>query len=201
MTADRYTRITGHTRLQVSTTARHGSTIVSRRNTLAWCSRLDAQCEQSNHPHSDKQHCERDRIVVQPIQLLLHGPALPRRPLPQRLPAARVRGPSNANGLSGPAPKRKPWAQGLPVSQSPANGEVARPRGADTTARALRRYLPAGILCWLNIRPQRPARPDRATPRSANKLKKAKQLSGTASASNKSRFMANVSVSDFAVQP
>jgi hypothetical protein len=28
------------------------------------------------------------------------------------------------------------------------------------------------------------------TPRSANKLKKAKQLSGTASASNKSRFMA-----------
>jgi hypothetical protein len=34
--------------------------------------------------------------------------------------------------------------------------------------------------------------PSVITPRSANKLKKAKQLSGTASASNKSRFMANV---------
>jgi hypothetical protein len=45
------------------------------RNTFAWCSRLDAQCEQSNHPHSDNQHCERYRIVVQPIQLLLHGTA------------------------------------------------------------------------------------------------------------------------------
>jgi hypothetical protein len=43
--------------------------------------------------------------------------------------------------------------------------------------------------------------PSVITPRSANKLKKAKQLSGTASASNKSRFMANVSVSGFAVQP
>jgi pimeloyl-ACP methyl ester carboxylesterase len=32
--------------------------------------------------------------------------------------------------------------------------------------------------------------PSVITPRSANKLKKAKQLSGTASASNKSRFMA-----------
>jgi hypothetical protein len=32
--------------------------------------------------------------------------------------------------------------------------------------------------------------PSVATPRSANKLRKAKQLSGTASASNKSRFMA-----------
>src|SRR5262249_2001063 len=32
--------------------------------------------------------------------------------------------------------------------------------------------------------------PSVATPRSTNKLKKAKQLSGTASASNKSRFMA-----------
>jgi hypothetical protein len=32
--------------------------------------------------------------------------------------------------------------------------------------------------------------PNVATPRSANKLRKAKQLSGTASASNKSRFMA-----------
>jgi hypothetical protein len=41
--------------------------------------------------------------------------------------------------------------------------------------------------------------PSVATPRSANKLRKAKQLSGTASASNKSRFMA-VSVSGFAAQ-
>jgi hypothetical protein len=32
--------------------------------------------------------------------------------------------------------------------------------------------------------------PSVVTPRSANKLKRAKQLSGTASASNKSRFMA-----------
>jgi hypothetical protein len=32
--------------------------------------------------------------------------------------------------------------------------------------------------------------PSIITPRSANKLKKAKQLSGTASASNKSRFLA-----------
>jgi len=51
-----------------------------------------------------------------------------------------------------------------------------------------------------DAKPLRPARPDApstwitalsvATPRSANELKKAKQLSGTASASNKSRFMA-----------
>ena len=38
-------------------------------------------------------------------------------------------------------------------------------------------------------------------PRSANKLKRAKQLSGIASASNKSRFMAKWSVSGFAAQP
>ena len=42
--------------------------------------------------------------------------------------------------------------------------------------------------------------PSVITPRSASKLNKAKQLSGTASASNKSRFMANVSVSGFAAQ-
>jgi hypothetical protein len=39
--------------------------------------------------------------------------------------------------------------------------------------------------------------PSVITPRSANKLRKAKQLSGTASASNKSRFMA---ISGFAAQ-
>jgi hypothetical protein len=44
--------------------------------------------------------------------------------------------------------------------------------------------------------------PSVITPRSANKLKKAKQLSGTASASNKSRFMTtNESISGFAAQP
>jgi hypothetical protein len=56
----------------------------------------------------------------------------------------------------------------------------------------------------------RPARPDCANqimtppsviiPRSATELKKAKQLNGTASARNKSRFMPNVSVSGFAAQ-
>jgi hypothetical protein len=43
--------------------------------------------------------------------------------------------------------------------------------------------------------------PSVITPRSANKPKKAKQLNGTASASNKSRFMAKWSVSGFAAQP
>jgi hypothetical protein len=42
--------------------------------------------------------------------------------------------------------------------------------------------------------------PSIITPRSTNKLKKAKQLNGTASASNKSRFMAK-SLSGFAAQP
>src|SRR5215831_13458346 len=67
------------------------------------------------------------------------------------------------------------------------------PAGAD-------RHLPGGAVRWFDARRLRPARPDSAkdmddraerhTPRSASKLKKAKQLSGTASASNKSRFMA-----------
>src|SRR5215471_10233948 len=33
----------------------------------------NAQCEQCNHTHSDSQHCECYRIVVQPMQPLLHG--------------------------------------------------------------------------------------------------------------------------------
>ncbi len=33
----------------------------------------DAQCEQCNHTHTDSQHCECYRIVVQPMQPLLHG--------------------------------------------------------------------------------------------------------------------------------
>jgi len=33
----------------------------------------NAQCEQCNHTHTDSQHCECYRIVVQPMQPLLHG--------------------------------------------------------------------------------------------------------------------------------
>jgi len=33
----------------------------------------NAQCEQCNHTHADSQHRECYRIVVQPMQLLLHG--------------------------------------------------------------------------------------------------------------------------------
>jgi hypothetical protein len=42
----------------------------------------NAQYEQSNRTESDNQHCERYRIVVQPIQLLLHGVASPVLPNP-----------------------------------------------------------------------------------------------------------------------
>jgi hypothetical protein len=42
----------------------------------------NAQCEQSNHADSDKQHCECYGIVVQPIHLLLHG--TPPCPNPER---------------------------------------------------------------------------------------------------------------------
>jgi hypothetical protein len=42
--------------------------------------------------------------------------------------------------------------------------------------------------------------PSVITPKSANKLKKAKQLSGTASASNKSRFLAKCVCLWFAAQ-
>jgi hypothetical protein len=33
----------------------------------------NAQCEQCNHTHSENQHCKCYRIVVQPMQPLLHG--------------------------------------------------------------------------------------------------------------------------------
>ena len=62
------------------------------------------------------------------------------------------------------------------------------------------RHLPGGAVHWLDTRPLRRCAltvktrwmtaPSVITSRNANKLKKAKQLSGIASASNKSRFMA-----------
>jgi hypothetical protein len=42
----------------------------TRRRVLAGS---NAQCEQCNHTHTDSQHCECYRIVVQPMQPLLHG--------------------------------------------------------------------------------------------------------------------------------
>jgi hypothetical protein len=104
---------------------------------------------------------------------------------------------------------------GLAVAQSrvhqPANGEIARPRDArhKLLARADGCYLVGLFAGWrlghngrraLIVSSRWITPPSIITPRSANKLKKAKQLSGTASASNKRRFMANVSVSDFAAQ-
>jgi hypothetical protein len=105
---------------------------------------------------------------------------------------------------------------GLAVAQirvhQPANGEIARPRDArhKLLARADGCYLLGLFAGWrLGHNGRRalivPSRwitpPSIITPRSANKLKKAKQLSGTASASNKSRFMAKCVHLWLAAQP
>ena len=68
---------------------------------------------------------------------------------------------------------------------------------------SIRSRLTHGAVHWFNTRPLRPevlakpitlrTTPSVSTPRSANQLRKAKQLNGTATASNKSRFMVSVS--------
>ena len=71
--------------------------------------------------------------------------------------------------------------------------------GRSSLAAGADRHLSGGAVRWFDARPLRRALtvpstwmtpPSVIIPRSANELKKAKQLSGTASASNKSKFMA-----------
>ena len=61
--------------------------------------RSNKQCEQSNHAHSDNQHCKCYGIVVQPIQPLLHDtPPLRSETATKTMPSGR---------LAFPCPSRK----------------------------------------------------------------------------------------------
>ncbi len=60
--------------------------------------RSHKQCEQSNHTHSDHEHCECHGVVVQPVQPLLHGtppcsPTLVSERAPETTPPAALRSP------------------------------------------------------------------------------------------------------------
>ena len=53
--------------------------------------RSNKQCEQSNHAHSDNQHCKCYGIVVQPIQPLLHDtPPLRSETATKAMPSGRL---------------------------------------------------------------------------------------------------------------
>jgi hypothetical protein len=57
---------------------------------VAGFSSSNAKCEQCNHTHSGNQHCECYRIVIQPMQPLLHGkpPCLSEKAAETTSPAA-----------------------------------------------------------------------------------------------------------------
>jgi hypothetical protein len=91
----------------------------------------NAQCEQCNHTHSENQHCKCYRIVVQPMQPLLHGTppvsdqsweseSATETTCPVALGSAVQKGRAAQTGCGEPKVKTRHWAKVVAGFPAPA---------------------------------------------------------------------------------